>query len=222
VSGDLAAVVPVRSLRGGKTRLAGALPPEAREALSRRMLQHVLEQTLASGVVGRVVVVSPDSEALAAVRSVHPSIVALPQPSSRPGLNPALDLGREWANGEGAAAVVVLFADLPRLMAEEVRSLASELAPVALAPDRHGTGTNALLLRLDLGGRAFAYAFGEGSAALHLREARRLGLDAVVHRSPGLSFDLDTADDWRSLLEDGDSRVIGTDASLCAAAGGRR
>ena len=222
MSDRVVAVVPVRSLRGGKTRLAGVLTPEAREALSRRMLRHVLEQTLASAAVDRVVVVSPDEEALAAARAVHPSIVALPQSETVPGLNAALDLGRSWAEDRGAEAMLVLFADLPRLAAADVRYLAEQEAPVALAPDRHGTGTNALRLRLRPEGRAFAFAFGLGSAALHLAEARSLGLEAVVHRAPGLSFDLDTADDWRSFV-DGDAACPDpAEPSLCAARGGCR
>ena len=219
MSERIVAVVPVRSLQGGKTRLAGTLTPEARQALSRRMLLHVLEQTLASAAVDRVVVVSPDEEALEVARTVHPSVVALPQGATSPGLNPALDLGRSWAESAGAAALLVLFADLPRLTASDVRDLARQEAPVALAPDRHGTGTNALRLRLVSGGRAFAFAFGVDSAALHLAEARRLGLEAVIHRSPGLSFDLDTADDWRSFV-DGEALAVRTaGASLCAAWG---
>jgi 2-phospho-L-lactate guanylyltransferase len=173
VSDRVVAVVPVRSLRGGKTRLAGTLTPEAREALSQRMLRHVLGQAVASGAVDRVVVVSPDEEALAFALDVHPSVVGLSQPTTASGLNSALDLGRAWAEADGARAMLVLFADLPRLTAADVRDLAGLAAPVALAPDRHGTGTNALRLQLPLGG-AFAFAFGVGSAALHLAEARRL------------------------------------------------
>ena len=228
MSDRVVAVVPVRSLRGGKTRLAGTLTPEAREALSRRMLRHVLGQAVASGTVDRVVVVSPDEEALAFARDVHPSVVGLSQPTTAPGLNSALDLGRAWAEADGARAMLVLFADLPRLTAADVRDLAGLAAPVALAPDRHGTGTNALRLQFPQGG-AFAFAFGVGSAALHLAEARRLGLDVVVHRAPGLSFDLDTADDWRSLV-DGEATGPHPDpvpdlepvpAALCPAFGSR-
>jgi len=221
VSDRIVAVVPVRSLDGGKTRLAGTLSPQARQALSRRMLRHVLEQTLASAAVDRVVVVSPDEAALAVARAVHPSVVALTQSPTTPGLNPALDLGRSWAEADGAAAMLVLFADLPRLTAGEVCDLADREAPVALAADRHGTGTNALRLRLGPGGRAFGFAFGVGSAALHLAEARRLGLEAVVHRAPGLSFDLDTADDWHSFVDGEAAYPDGVEASLCAGRGGR-
>lgn len=223
MSGGIVAVVPVRSLRGGKTRLAEALSPEAREALTRRMLGHVLDQTLASVVISRVAVVSPDEEALAAVRALHPEVVALPQPGERSGLNPALDLGRTWAAEVGAAAMIVLFADLPRLTAADVRDLALTAAPLAFAPDRHGTGTNALLLRLGPDTADFAFAFGTDSAARHQAEARRLGVAAVIHRAPGLSFDLDTAADWRSFLNGAsDPAGVRREPLTCAAGGGQR
>ncbi len=70
-----------------------------------------------------------------------------------------------------------------------------------LGPDRRGEGTNALLLRLAGRGPEFTFAFGDGSLAKHLEEARRLGLVAAVHDAPGIAFDLDTPDDWSDFLQ---------------------
>lgn len=214
------AVVPVRSLRGGKTRLAETLPVEAREALSRRMLGHVLDRTLASGAVERVVVVSPDPAALAAAAAADPRVAAVSQPPERPGLNAALDLGRACAVELGAASLLVLFADLPLLETADVRALAGAAEPVAIAPDRHGTGTNALALRLAGAGRGFGFAFGVGSAARHLAEADRLGLEVATVARPGLSFDLDTAEDWRSFVDAGAATILGLEPELALCCSG--
>lgn len=141
------AVVPVRSLRDGKTRLAAALPQAAREALTRRMLRGVVEAALASDAVDAVLVVSPDPAALALAAELGQGVVPLAQDPAVPGLNPALDHGRSWARARAAAALLVLFGDLPLLGADDVRAIVGRDASVVLAPDRHGTGTNALLLR---------------------------------------------------------------------------
>jgi len=67
---------------------------------------------------------------------------------------------------------------------------------VALAPCRHGTGTNALFLRPpDL----IAPGFGADSFRRHCDLARRAGLEPVIVRMPGLAFDLDTPLDWQTV-----------------------
>ena len=117
-----------------------------------------------------------------------------------PGLNGAIDAGRAWALDRGASAVISLFADLPLIVPDDIRGLVARTEPVVLGPDRRGEGTNALLLRLAGRGSEFTFAFGDGSLAKHLEEARRLGLEAAVHDAPGIAFDLDTPDDWSDFL----------------------
>ncbi len=129
-----------------------------------------------------------------------PAVVAAPQPEHRPGLNGAIDAGRAWALDRGASAVISLFADLPLIVPDDIRGLVARTEPVVLGPDRRGEGTNALLLRLAGRGSEFTFAFGEGSLAKHLEEARRLGLEAAVHDAPGIAFDLDTPDDWSDFM----------------------
>lgn len=204
IAGGVVAVVPVRGLRTGKTRLAGYLPPEAREALTRRMLVGVIRAAVEVPTVEVVVVVSPDPEALALARAVEPDrVVSLPQDASRPGLDAAVTAGRSWAVARGAAAVAVLFGDLPLLTSEEVGRLVAGDAPIVLASDRAGTGTNALMLRVGVtgGGGGFRFQFGLDSFARHLAEARRLGLGVETMLAPGTAHDLDTVDDLRELVD---------------------
>ncbi|HEY7030886.1 MAG TPA: 2-phospho-L-lactate guanylyltransferase [Thermomicrobiales bacterium] len=203
MTGSVVAVVPIRSLTGGKTRLAGVLTPEARTALTRRMLCSVVRAALDSGSIKTVAVVSPDPAALDLAASLDPAVVPLRQADERPGLNPALAEGVAFAAGRGAAAALILFGDLPLLTGDDVRNLLRRDAPVVLAPDRHGTGTNALMLRLGTGpddGRDFAFHFGPGSYAKHVDEAHRLGLDVATSLAAGTALDLDTPDDLRRVL----------------------
>jgi 2-phospho-L-lactate/phosphoenolpyruvate guanylyltransferase len=199
VSERIVAVVPIRSLRHGKSRLSPVLGNEARQTLLRRVADRVVTAAVDSGLIETVLVVSPDAETLAWAAEVGPSVVAALQPEHRPGLNGAIDAGRAWALDHGASAVVSLFADLPLIVADDIRGLVARTEPVVLGPDRRGEGTNALLLRLAGRGLEFTFAFGDGSLAKHLEEARRLGLNAAVHDAPGIAFDLDTPDDWSYL-----------------------
>jgi len=222
VSERIVAVVPVRSLRHGKTRLSPVLGNEAREALLRGIANRVVAAAVDSGLIETVLVVSPDAETQAWAAGMGPAVVAAQQPEHRLGLNGAIDAGRAWALERGASTVISLFADLPLIVTDDIRGLVARTEPVVLGPDRRGEGTNALLLRL--AGRApeFTFAFGDGSLAKHLEEARRLGLNAAVHDALGIAFDLDTPDDWsyfRHLTAD----CLDTDAwspAACAASVG--
>ena len=201
MSERIVAVVPIRSLRHGKSRLSPVLGNEARQTLLRRVADRVVAAAVDSGRIETVLVVSPDAGTLAWAADLAPSVVAASQPEDRPGLNGAIDAGRAWAVDHGASAVVSLFADLPLIVADDIRGLVARTEPVVLGPDRRGEGTNALLLRLAGRGSEFAFAFGDGSLAKHLDEAHRLGLDTALHDATGIGFDLDTRDDWSDFLQ---------------------
>jgi 2-phospho-L-lactate/phosphoenolpyruvate guanylyltransferase len=100
----------------------------------------------------------------------------------------------------GATQVAVIAADLPWLTVEDVGCLigAAAAGSVAFAPDRHGTGTNALALRLPA---RFAFQFGAGSLARHRAAAAALGLETVNVERTGLAFDVDEPEDVTLLRE---------------------
>ncbi|QAY63685.1 2-phospho-L-lactate guanylyltransferase [Xylanimonas allomyrinae] len=162
-------------------------------------------QTLA-GVAETVLATSPARHGPPAPprpASGHPVTVSvLDQRRGRPGLNAAVDLARGHVRAHApAATLLVAHADLPSLAPDDVTALLAArtgppAAPVVIATDRHGTGTNLLVLPA---GAAFGFRFGAGSRAAHEAEAARRGLGAVVVRRPGTAADLDTLDDWADL-----------------------
>jgi len=79
-------------------------------------------------------------------------------------------------------------------------SRAQRLAPVVIVPDRHGSGTNALLLTPPY---AIAPAFGTGSFARHAALAHGR---AEVCEVPSLGLDVDTPDDLAALRSALDAR----------------
>ena len=173
----IVAVVPVRSFRQGKSRLASILSESERADLMRESGTRVVRAALDSRVVDTVLVVSPDHEALDWAASFGPRVQSLAQDAARPGLNQALDAARSWALERDVDRMLSLFADLPTLDGREVRRLVSRRQPIVLGPDRRGEGTNSLLLDLRGRGSQFQFAFGAGSLQKHLAEAARLGLE---------------------------------------------
>ena len=194
MSAGTVAVVPIRSLTGGKTRLSGAVDAEARAELIRLMLSNVLRAISETAGIDRVVVVSPEPAALALAANLFNHAHLLAQPVDTPGLLPALELGRAHALDAAVDAVVIVFGDLPRLTAADLDAMLHSDAEVVIAPDRDRMGTNALLLR-GPAIAAFPFRFGDASFPAHVAAAAHLGLRVVIVEREGLSFDLDTPGD---------------------------
>lgn len=193
-------VVPIRSFREGKTRLASVLTGDQRATLLRKTASRVVCTLAASRIVDTVLVVSPERDVLEWAREMGKRILPLPQPEDHLGLNGALDAARTWALERDADGLLSLFADLPLLSTLDVRALVREQAPIVLGADRRGEGTNAMLLRLPGAGEEFRFAFGTKSLERHLAEAARLGMASEIVTAPGVGFDLDTPADWDEYL----------------------
>ncbi len=193
-SADLArliAVIPVNSLEGSKTRLGGWLDAEERQDLVRLLLERTVRAALDVPAIEKVVVISPDPVVLGLARSAG----ATPIEQAGVGLNEALGQAAGWAIGSGASALLVLAGDLPSVspaaIHEIVATAAAAVAPgralVMVVPDRHGMGTNALLLSPP---DAIPFAFGTDSRLAHQAAARATGALSLELDGP-LSLDLD-------------------------------
>jgi 2-phospho-L-lactate guanylyltransferase len=66
-----------------------------------------------------------------------------------------------------------------------------------IVPDRHGEGTNALLLTPP---NALTPAFGEGSRQRHIDLAVAQGATPEVFEVPSLALDIDTPEDLEELI----------------------
>ncbi len=187
-------MVPVRALEGAKSRLGAVLDAEERRELVELLLRRTVEAARAADGVGLVAVVSPDADALAVAAAVGAEPVV--QRSS--GLNSGLLDARDALAGR-ADRLLVLPGDVPGIAASDVEALlaAADAASaggrpvVVLAPDRHGRGTNALLLDP---ADVIEPAFGGDSRHAHAGLARAAG--ASFLELPGLlELDVDTPDD---------------------------
>jgi 2-phospho-L-lactate guanylyltransferase len=115
------------------------------------------------------------------------------------GHNPAARHGVRAAIEAGADRALLVPGDCPLLDPAELDELlARDLRPPAamIVPDRHGTGTNALLLSPP---GLLAPAFGPGSCRRHREAATAAGMTAEVVAVESLAFDVDTAEDLAAL-----------------------
>ena len=196
MSEAVSAVVPVKDLRGTKSRLAPVLDPGARAGLTLYMMGRVVGALREAGVED-VCVVSPDIIVLNEAQRRG----AVPLVQESRGLNPALEEGRRRALDLGASTLLVLPADLPLLDAGDVRAVleeAGEVPSVVISPDGVRSGTNALLLRPP---DAMPFTFGPDSFEAHLEAARSRKLEVRICERCHLAFDLDTANDLARLNE---------------------
>jgi 2-phospho-L-lactate/phosphoenolpyruvate guanylyltransferase len=185
------AVLPVKRFADAKRRLATGMDDERREALVGAMLEDTLEAIDSARSIDCTIVVTGDPRAQQIVASSSADV--LPDPADEGHVVAAL-AGVARAEVEGADSVVLLPGDCPLLDPKELDRLLTGVPArfVAIVPDRHGTGTNALVLSPP---GAIRPAFGEGSRARHVAAAREADIPFAVEELPSLALDLDTPAD---------------------------
>jgi len=196
------AIVPVKSPgEGSKQRLAPLLDGAARQALSRAMLEDVLDQLAGVESLDGILLVSGDS-GLQDIRMRH-TVSFHPEPAdNRDGLNGAVgDAARHLAT-QGVETVLVLHGDLPLLAAAELTRLlqrhgSGAMPRVTLVPDDLDDGTNALVVTPPL---ALPFAYGRDSFTRHRQLAAERELPVTVFPSASLALDIDTPDDLHRLV----------------------
>jgi 2-phospho-L-lactate/phosphoenolpyruvate guanylyltransferase len=188
----IVAIIPVGSIEGAKSRLGAVLDAEERHDLALRLAESTIRAAVETPEIDETLVVTPDD----AVRELALRAGARPIRQRSRGLNDGLREARDEAMAAGAEAILVLPIDIPRVSPESLTSLVRQAmrapAPVvALVPDRHGRGTNALVLRPP---DVIDFCFGGDSREAHLAAARTAGAAAEVIDGP-LTLDIDTPED---------------------------
>lgn len=193
------AVLPVKSFGGAKQRLAVALSTGSRRALAEAMFIDVLTALRRSTQVEDTLVVSAEHAAMEIGRG-HGALI-LNDPDER-GQSSAARLGGGHATTLGYERVLLVPGDTPALDPAELDALlaraTAERLGVAIVADRHGTGTNGLLLTPP---DAIDPAFGPGSFRRHVAAAEAAPLRHAVVDVPTLALDVDTPEDLDALRD---------------------
>jgi 2-phospho-L-lactate guanylyltransferase len=190
------AILPVKSFANAKQRLSPEREPAFRRRLAEVMLDDVL-LALAATSVDEVIVVTAGERPAALARSRGAGVIA----DDERGHNEAARLGVHEALRAGAERVILVPGDCPALDPSELDELLARPTgerSLLIVPDRHGTGTNALVIRPP---DAVAPAFGPGSCQRHVRLAEVGRVAHEVVKVPSLALDIDTSDDLTALGE---------------------
>jgi len=192
------AIVPVKPLRRGKSRLSGVLSPEERNDLNRRLLTHTLETLSAIPDIEQILVISRDQAALSLARE-HGARTVLE--NGAPELNVALARATIVVKNYATHGLLIVPADLPLISSEDVNAMLEKAVDppvVVLAPDHRRQGTNALLV-CPVG--LIEYDFGPGSFQRHCERALQAGARLEILELPSLALDMDMPEDLEMVIE---------------------
>jgi 2-phospho-L-lactate guanylyltransferase len=190
------AIVPVKPLRRGKSRLAGMLSEDQRTRLNRYLLEHVLTTLNEIPEIEHTLVVSRDPAALALTREMGGRTVL---EDGAPQFNTAIMRATIVAKTQGAHAVLILPADLPLIKSFDIKKLimrGKKQPVVVIAPDMRQDGTNGLFVNP---AGIIEYGYGPGSFQCHSGRANEAGAKLVVIQSRNISLDLDLPEDLEAL-----------------------
>jgi len=194
-----AAILPVKSFSLAKQRLSASVDDQLRRTLAGAMVGDVLEALDATRAIAATFVVTREPRAGEAALASHATVI---DDDGEAGQSAAAMLGVARAIAEGFERVLCVPGDCPALDPAELTALLSGQgrrgAEVVVLPDRHGTGTNGLLLTPPT---AIEPSFGPDSCARHVALAAAAGVACRVEPLPSLMLDVDTGEDLAALRE---------------------
>lgn len=189
------AILPIKNFGEAKQRLAHELTPGPRRALAEAMFSDVLVALRRTSSIDQVLVVSGDNAAQQIAGGYGAGVLD----DQGRGHSEAAVLGIAQAMSAGARRVLLVPGDCPLLDPTELDrllSLRSDSRSALIVPDRHGTGTNALVLTPP---DSLQPSFGPGSCERHAAGARARATPYEVVHVPSLALDIDTPEDLKAL-----------------------
>lgn len=193
---SLWAIVPVKPLRRGKSRLSAILSEKERNQLNHHLFTHTIEVLKEVDAISDILVVSRDSQVLTYSREKGVRTVT---ENGTPELNNALLRASLFSMAFSTEGVLIVPADLPLLTPQDVVHFLDERSQppmIVITPDRRRQGTNMLLIDPpDL----LNYSFGENSFKQHCSLAESRGAKVIVHESKNIALDLDVPEDYELL-----------------------
>lgn len=190
------AIVPVKPLRRGKSRLSSVLSQDERTALNQSLLINSLKTLSSVDAIDTILVVSRDPAALTIARDYGARTVL---EDGNPELNTALRRAALVAKTYLANEVMVIPADLPLLKKTDIEfilSFAGKPPEIIIAPDRRRDGTNALYINP---AGLIQFSYGPGSFDRHLALAEKVHARVEIIDIPSLGLDLDLPEDLELL-----------------------
>jgi 2-phospho-L-lactate/phosphoenolpyruvate guanylyltransferase len=193
---SLWAIIPVKPLRRGKSRLATILSEDERAKLNYAMLENTLKVVSTFPDFDEILVISRDPAALTLARQYNARTV---KEEGNPELNKAVMRAARVAMAFSAHGVMIIPADLPLICIEDLKTfiaLSGQPPEIIIAPDRRLDGTNALLIS-PVG--LIDYCYGPQSFEKHIQQAKNSGANIKICNLPSFALDVDWPEDFNLL-----------------------
>jgi 2-phospho-L-lactate guanylyltransferase len=190
-----AAILPVKRFARAKQRLGESVADPLRRELAEAMVADVLAALAQTDSIEQTILVTGERSVATSAREQGTIVIEDDHEHGQPA---AAALGIQRALAEGLERVLCVPGDCPTLDPAELDALlargpgARYEPEVVIVPDRHGAGTNGLLLTPP---DAISPSFGADSCERHRALARAAGLGCRVQRVPSLLLDIDTGAD---------------------------
>ena len=192
-----AAILPVKRFAQAKQRLGASVDDPLRLELARAMVGDVLAALTETASIERTIVVTGEPSVADAARARGAIVI---DDTAQSGQSAAVTLGIERALTEGIERALCIPGDCPTLDPVELEALLGPSADgaleVVIVPDRHGTGTNGLLLAPP---DTIPPSFGPDSCERHRALALAAGVVCCIERPASLLLDIDTGEDLTAL-----------------------
>jgi 2-phospho-L-lactate guanylyltransferase len=191
-----AAILPVKRFAHAKQRLGESIADPLRMRLAHAMVSDVLDAVARATSIERTIVVTRE-RAVASEARARGALVL--DDADQAGQSAAVSIGIARALADGYGRALCIPGDCPTLEPGELDRLlsaASSGPDVVIVPDRHGTGTNGLLLTPP---DVIVPSFGPGSCERHRALAQAAGAGLRLEHPPSLALDIDTGDDLAAL-----------------------
>ncbi len=189
------AILPIKRFNEAKQRLVPEVSPGLRRLVVEAMLSDVLVALRRATAVEATLAVTADADA----ERIAAAYGALLLSDPGGGHSRAAGEGIRYALERGFERAFLVAGDCPALDPSEVDALLDRSTPersVLVVPDRHGAGTNALVLSPP---DALEPAFGPGSRERHEQLAAAAGVPCEVAEISTLALDVDTPEDYDEL-----------------------
>jgi 2-phospho-L-lactate guanylyltransferase len=193
---SLWAIVPIKPLRRGKSRLSEILSEEERAQLNHQLFLNTINVLREVKSISNILVVSRDSDVLTEARDLEVRTVT---ENGTPELNNALRRASLFSKMFSNEGILIVPADIPLLTPKDVEEfLCNRTKPpmIVISPDRRKKGTNMLLIDpADL----ITFSYGKDSFDIHRELARSKGAEVIVFENDRIALDLDLPEDYELL-----------------------
>lgn len=193
---SLWAIIPVKPLRRGKSRLAGILSEQERTQINKWMLEKTIRSIKGVAVIDNFIVISHDPTTLSIARNLGAKTILENRLTN---INRSIRRATSAAKAFNATQVLILPADLPFIKSSVIKMFISHSGnppEIIISTDQRQNGTNALLVN-PIG--VIDYDYGQWSFKRHIEQAERKKLRIEICNLDGINFDLDTPEDYEFL-----------------------